>query len=286
MRQPLDRLAGAYLPGSSTRGDQAGVLINVAHPPSRQRYTAAHELWHHRRDRAIIFDADTDWLARGEDGDSDRERLAEAFASWFLMPKRLVESMMAMLGLNVRLLDAQSVYTLSLELGTSYTATVRQLHGLKLISAALRDRLLTTTPQSIKQALGDADVAADSWRDIRLIGPMDRTSSVLALEGDVLVFELPEIPSSGYLWQPADVPDTVTLVRDEYRPLSPDAIGGNGIRRFVFSVQSRGHERIRIELGRPWQQGKTAEARDVDLIAQSKPAPGVVDPYVLVEAAA
>ena len=286
MRQPLDRLAGVYLPASSTAGDQPGVLINVAHPPSRQRYTAAHELWHHRRDRDIVLDADTEWLTRGEDGKSDRERLAEAFASWFLMPKRLVESTLAMLGVTARSLDDRSAYALSLELGTSYTATVRQLYGLKLITAKLRDQLLKATPQSIKQALGDADVAADPWRDVHLIGPQTRVRAVGAVEGDVVVLELPEIPSSGYLWQPTTVPDIVNLVRDEYRPVSADALGGNGVHRFVFFVLGTGEMRIRLELGRPWQAGRTVEVRDVAVVADPKPTPGVVDPFVLVGAAA
>lgn len=282
MRQPLDRLAGAYLPASSTVGGQPGVLINVAHPPSRQRFTAAHELWHHRRDRDIVLDADTEWLARGEDSESDRERLAEAFASWFLMPKQLVESMLTALGVAPPALDEQGVYTLSLELGTSYTATVRQLYGLKLITAKLRDRLLKTTPQSIKRSLGEADLAGDPWRDVRLIGPQVRVHSVGAVEGDVVVLEFPEIPSSGYLWQPTAVPDIVNLERDEYRAFSDDALGGNGLHRFVFSVMQSGEQRIRLELGRPWQPGKTVEVRDVNVVAERKPAPGIVDPLVLV----
>ncbi len=89
LRRRLDRLAGAYLTGDIVDGS-AGVLINVAHPLTKQRFTAAHELCHHRRDRHIALDEDTEWLSRGENGASDRERIAEAFASWFLMPKPLV----------------------------------------------------------------------------------------------------------------------------------------------------------------------------------------------------
>lgn len=286
MRQPLDHLAGAYLPATSTGGGHPGVLVNVAHSPSRQRYTAAHELWHHRRDRDIVLDADTEWLARGEDGESDRERLAEAFASWFLMPKRLVESTLVMLGVTPSSLEERSVYALALEMGTSYTATVRRLHGLRLITAGLRDQLLRTTPQSIKRSLGDADVAVDPWRDVRLIGPRVRARAVGAVEGDVVVLELPEVPSSGYLWYPTTLPDIVFLIRDEYRPVSAEALGGNGVHRFVFSVLGSGDRRIRFELGRPWQAGKAVEVRDVDVVAEPKPAPGVVDPSVLVGAAA
>lgn len=284
MRQPLDRLAGAYLPATSTAGDQPGVLINVSHPLSRQRYTAAHELWHHRRDRDLVLDSDTEWLARGGDSQSDRERLAEAFASWFLMPKRLVTSMIDMLGVSPPHFDEQSVYALSLELGTSYTATVRQLYGLKTLTATLRDRLLKTTPQSIKRALGEADLAKDPWRDVRLIGTW--AHRVGAVEGDVVVLELPEIPSSGYIWQPTAVPGIVNLERDEYRPMSDEALGGNGLHRFVFTVMRSGDQAIRVELGRPWLPGQTVEVRHVNVVAEPRPTPGIVDPFVLVGSAA
>ena len=286
MRRPLDRLSGAYLPANATEGSQPGVLINVSHPPSRQRFTAAHELWHHRRDQNMALDAETEWLARGEHGDSDRERLAEAFASWFLMPKRLIESALARIGIGARSLDERDVYGLSLELGTSYVATIRQLHGLGLISAQRRDRLLRASPQSIKRSLGDADVAADPWRDVRVVDLGQRGRTVAAIEGDVVVLELPEIPSTGYLWQTSQVPDMLNLVRDEYRPAVEDLLGGNGVHRFVFSVLGSGTQPIRFQLTRPWQPDISVEERNVGVIAQAKPASGVVDPYVLVGAAA
>ena len=62
-RRPLGRLAGAYIAANATDGSAPGVLIHAGHPLSRQRYTAAHELCHHRRDHATIFDEDTEWLA-------------------------------------------------------------------------------------------------------------------------------------------------------------------------------------------------------------------------------
>lgn len=286
MRQRMDRLAGAYLPANPADGSPPGVLVNVDHPLSRQRYTAAHELWHHRRDRHLIFDAETEWIARGDEGRPERERLAEAFASWFLMPKRLVETTLELLNLRPEVLDARSVYALSLELGTSYTATVRHLAGMRVISPALRDRLLRATPQAIKRALGAIDATADAWKDIRLVGPSRRARVVQAREGDVIIVEVIEVPSSGYLWRAVDVPDILTLVRDEFRPSEPNALGGEGIHRFFFSVLGTGRRPVRLELGRPWRPGQTVEARDVEVVAEPTPAPGIVHPSLLVGAAA
>jgi Zn-dependent peptidase ImmA (M78 family)/predicted secreted protein len=286
MRQPLDRLSGAYLPLNANGVEQPGVLINVSHPLSRQRYTAAHELWHHRRDREFVFDEDTEWLARGESGDSDRERLAEAFASWFLMPDRLVRGLLESMNASRRTLDASLVYALALELGTSYAATIHRLHGLKVITAGKRDRLLKTTPQSIKRSLGVLDVAVDAWRDVHRVGPGDRSRVVDAVEGDVVVLDFAEVPSSGFLWYPASVPSIVDLVREEYQPVAPDVLGGSGTHRFVFSVTGSGDQPIRFELARPWQLGTVSEARSVHVASHPKPVPGIVDPLCLIPAAA
>jgi Zn-dependent peptidase ImmA (M78 family) len=286
MRQPMDRLAGAYLPTNSADGSPPGVLINAYHPLTRQRYTAAHELWHHRRDGDLVFDTETEWISRGEDARPERERLAEAFASWFLMPKRLVETTLELLGVAPATIDEQDMYALSLELGTSYTATVRHLAGMKLISSAVRDRLLNATPQAIKRALGAIDAAADAWKDVRLISPRGQTRVVTAQEGDALVVEVPEIPSSGYLWRAAEIPDILSLVRDEYQPAVAEALGGEGVHRFVFRVLSAGRLPIRLELDRPWQRGRTADAWVVEVVAEPPPAPGIVRPSSLVGAVA
>lgn len=286
MRQRMDRLAGAYLPANPADGSPPGVLINVAHPLSRQRYTAAHELWHHRRDRDLVFDTETEWITRGDGGRPERERLAEAFAAWFLMPRRLVEATLHLLGLTSETLDEQGVYALSLELGTSYAATLGHLVGMQVISPTVHDRLRRVTPRAIKQTLGALDVAADAWKDIRLIGPGDRARAVAALEGDVLVVEVPEVPSSGYLWRAAQVPENLSLVRDEYRAATSEALGGEGVHRFVFRVLGSGRHPIQLELGRPWQRERTVDARAVEVISEALPAAGIVHPSSLVGAAA
>jgi Zn-dependent peptidase ImmA (M78 family)/predicted secreted protein len=287
LRRRLDGLAGAYIPADTAEGTAAGVLVNVAHPPSRQRFTAAHELAHHRRDADVILDADTEWLARGETtGLPERERFAEAFAAWFLMPRGLVDRTLARLALAPERLDEQGAYALALELGTSYAATVRHLSDMGLVGRPQQDRLLRTTPQAIKQALGALDAAADAWRDVRLVTPDRRPREVGALEGDALVLDVPEVPSSGYLWRPVGLPGIVAFVRDEYRDPGPEVLGGEGRHRFVFRVQGPGHETIRLELGRPWQQDATVETRSVELLAEPRPGAGLVHPSMLVGAAA
>lgn len=286
MRQPLERLSGAYLPADSTNGNQPGVLINVHHPLSKQRYTAAHELCHHRRDRDINFDAETEWMPRGQHHHSDRERLAESFASWFLMPRELVRSTIDYLGLDMASIDDQDAYTLSLELGTSYLATVRHLSAMSLIDASARNRLLRVPPQTIKRSLIDKDVTLDPRSDVRIVGLGRPFRSVHVTEGDLVRFDMNETPSSGYIWQLVEHSDFVSLRQDEFLALSRYSLGGSGLHRFTVAIEGVGHHRIQVGLSRPWQSDEPIEAHDIDVEAVAKPTPGIYDPMLLVRTAA
>src|SRR5438045_129408 len=59
---PLGRVSGMYLPG----GHLPGILLHSGHPRTRQRYTAAHELGHHRFQHAAEIDHDIESLLRGD----------------------------------------------------------------------------------------------------------------------------------------------------------------------------------------------------------------------------
>jgi Zn-dependent peptidase ImmA (M78 family)/predicted secreted protein len=280
-RRPLDRLAGAYLPATAV-GGAPGVLINVGHPLSRQRYTAAHELCHHRRDRQTALDEDTEWLIRGgPDRHSDHERIAEAFASWFLMPRRLVDAALAALDVRPERLDPAGAYALALEFGTSYAATVHHLGNIRLLSSGQREQLLKVTPQTIKQQLEAIDAAADSRKNVWLIRPPHPPGTVSPQEGDAVVVEVPETPSSGYVWQTADLPEGLALVRDEYRGQEGQVLGGRGRHRFIFRVDTPGRSSLRLEMRRPWQPQTAADAYGLEVIAEPTPAPGIVQPRLL-----
>ena len=288
MRRPLHGVAGLYLPGNRVEGTRPGVLINVSHPVSKQRFTAAHELAHHRRDRDLILDEETDWIARGVAPELDRERIAESFASFFLMPRRLIEATLKSLGVRPNDLDAESAYALSLEFGTSYAATIQHLSAANMISLPQRRALLKVRPAEIKRALGGVDAMADSWRDIWRVRPPQPERLIGVHEGDAVWVELPEAPSSGYLWQPTSIPEGLSLVRDEYRGPGDDSVlGGSGFHRFLFRVETGGRRSVRMEMRRPWQRGVTAASeRTVEFIAEPKPRPGIVQPRLLVEAGA
>ena len=121
---------------------------------TRQRYTAGHELGHHAFHHAAAQDLDLETeLRRGYvDRWPDREKEAEAFGAWFLMPRRLVRHGLQELGIKAPR-DPFDVYALSLWLGTSYTATARQLATTRIIDQATSEQWARVAPAELKQAL-------------------------------------------------------------------------------------------------------------------------------------
>lgn len=283
MRRPLAGLAGLYLPGSE--GNPPGVILNASHPLSKQRYTAAHELAHHRRDGQVILDEDTEWMPRSTTALNDRERIAEAFSAWFLMPKRLVEETLTRLRLDLRTLDPIAAYRLSLELGVSYQAAVHHLGDMRLLPSARRRDLLAISPREVKRRLGATPALANSWRDVWFVRRADGRTDLNPIAGDAVIVELDGIPSSGYLWQAAQLPPGVALVSHDYRPDEPSAIGGRGTHRFLFGVSASTSGMLRLEMRRPWEDRIPAEQLELDIRSAPKPGAGMLEPMQLAASA-
>ena len=110
--RPLPRLFNMYLDES---GSRPGVILNSALDPAVQRQTAAHELGHHVFGHGTRADADLEFLLERRRGWPDAEKAAEAFASWFLMPRRAIVAAMARLNFR-HLTQPTDVYRLSLPL--------------------------------------------------------------------------------------------------------------------------------------------------------------------------
>lgn len=78
-------------------------------------------------------------------------------------------------------------------------------------------------------------------------------------QGDDVLVLLPENPTTGYLW--AAVPtefEFISLISSSFEPGTDAAIGGGGIRRFVFIAETPGQVRMHFELRRPWESGEPA----------------------------
>ncbi len=184
MWRPMPRQFGAYI---AEPGSRPGILINNGLPVAAQRQTAGHELGHHRLRHGTRLDADLDAPAARQAIWTPDEKAAEAFAAWFLMPRKAVLAALARLGLD-RLTTAQDVYRLSLLLGTPYLSTARHMHNLRLAGQSLARSWARIPPARIKSGLDPAAEPPRSRKpDVWLITENFATSTVTVHPGDRLV---------------------------------------------------------------------------------------------------
>jgi hypothetical protein len=268
---PLGPVSGMYLPSGRSRG----ILLHQGHPRTRQRYTAGHELGHHvfEHPKAMSdLDLEEELQREGVDRWPDHEKEAEAFGAWFLMPRRLMRYGLGELGLE-QPQDPFDAYALSLWLGTSYTATVRQLATTKIIDRPLADSWAKIAPARLKKALAGSLAPDDLHNDVWWLDSHSHQHPVDARPGDRLVLTLPETVSSGFSWRFTALPNAIRLLadsfEDEWEPqltLNPDAafnggdelVGSVSPRAFVFEVDPEadaGVQHLALIKDQAWEQG-------------------------------
>lgn len=254
----LGSTSGFYMPG----GRSKGILINSGHPRTRQRYTAGHELGHHMFGHALERDADLEGeLRRNIQGFSDHEKEAEAFGAWFLMPRRLMRAGLAELGISS--VDSPfHVYSLSLWLGTSYTATARQLGTTRLIRRDQAETWAQVAPRTLKTALAGSHAPDDLRNDIWWLDARTGVRHIEARAGDRLVVTATEVPSSGHVWRVANTLENLSVIGDSFdehmasgteADTDPELAGGPTRRAFVFEVANqRELTHLELVLDQPW----------------------------------
>lgn len=113
-----------------------GCVLVIARSPEHMLFTLAHELAHllvHRDSPSV----DEDLFAR-----SPKEQFANAFAAALLMPRTTVHDLFTSLYRSRQELTAVEVAHLARHFGTSYSAMVWRLQGLRLIGSVQREALL------------------------------------------------------------------------------------------------------------------------------------------------
>lgn len=230
--RPMKRVCGAYLP---TNGEIPGVLINSNMPLGRQRFTAAHEFGHLFLKHSVIsldqvvgisFEERKNW--------TDEENIAETFAAFFLMPSGLVET--SLRELNASELTAETVYLLSLKMGTSYLATVNHMQTLKKLTSAQAAAFRKIQPKTIKASIS-SHVA--SRHDVWKLDEHWNGQPVYAAVEDTIVVQLSEIPTSGYTWMWRKDPQSLRVLQDGFADEPTEEIGGARIRELVMTVLPR-----------------------------------------------
>jgi hypothetical protein len=127
--KPWDSLAGAYA------GPELGgpvIMVNSRLDEVTMRHTAGHELGHHCFGHGSRMDEPIDPDVGNLGGPlPDEEKLAEAFAAWFLMPLPAVRAAMRRSGIS-RPRSPEDVHQIACWLGTSFAGTARHLAHLQL----------------------------------------------------------------------------------------------------------------------------------------------------------
>ncbi|HEY0888662.1 MAG TPA: ImmA/IrrE family metallo-endopeptidase [Nocardioides sp.] len=151
MYRPMPGLFGIYMEANHQRG----ILVNAGLTAANRRHTAAHELGHHelrhRPDpgRECAIDAGTGRTGNVR-GQGELEMTAEAFATWFLMPRKSILAALTDMGI-ARPTSAAEVYLLSLLLGATYRATCRQLVNVRIVNRAEADAWARIQPARLKR---------------------------------------------------------------------------------------------------------------------------------------
>ncbi|MET7829293.1 ImmA/IrrE family metallo-endopeptidase [Streptomyces sp. NPDC005386] len=145
----LGGLLGLYVDRSA--GGPA-CLLNTGLEEVAMRHTAAHELGHHRMGHGTSIDHEEQSSGRWGEGWPQHEKEAEAFASWFLMPRPAARTALAQCGLR-RPESPVDVYRMARWLGTPYATTVRHLVRLKMIDRSAEALWLKHSPAALKADL-------------------------------------------------------------------------------------------------------------------------------------
>ncbi|MGO8869001.1 MAG: protease inhibitor I42 family protein [Alphaproteobacteria bacterium] len=252
--KPLEGLLGAYLTDPAP-----GVLVTTKRPLSVQRFTAAHELGHHRLGHTPSLDDEsilrrTPFAARPSYNLQEVE--ADAFAAFFLLPRWLVAWHCQRQGWNDAALHRpETVYQLALRAGTSYLATCWTLFRYRVFTQSIARHLAEVEPKTIKQTLL-APIHPDSfYGDVWLLTERDAGLRIEGGPSDLFVMRLHEHSGAGYLWRINTLdPDGFAVVDDARENDEPEeAIGGPLTRRITAqSLRTQTGEICLVEC-QPWQ---------------------------------
>lgn len=189
----LHGLLGALLPTGP-----GGVMITTEREPPIQRYTAAHEIGHLTLDHEPAFDTEDDVLQPDAD---ERERLAQTFASYFLMPPPLVHAVADRHGVTAGgEVSPGQAYLVARDMQVSYEAAIRQLQSLQLIDRRRQDQLIAVPRLRAKRDLAHGHRPIDGYADIWPVDERSLQHHIDLRVHDEIIISLPENTTTGYRW--------------------------------------------------------------------------------------
>jgi hypothetical protein len=208
--------AALYLPARA--GARPGAIVNAGHPLALQRYSAGHEYGHHVFGHGERVDLSTEPRGRGL-ALPPEEKLAEAFAAWFLMPLEAVHNALRRLGLG-SVTTALEAYALALRLGTSFRATCIHAPTLKVATGTARE-WAELELKRLKQQLTTAPPPGGWRNDVWMLKAADAEAPLVVRAGDRLRIDLAGAVLAG-------LPSGATAVTEDALALdlAPDMLAG------------------------------------------------------------
>ena len=92
----------------------------------------------------------------------------------------------------------------------------------------------------------------------------ENNNSLSVHKGDTVMIELEETPTSGYMWNIAEINSAIAQLQSSNYELASPAMGGGGKRKFVFYITGPGNGSISLKNLRQWS-GDVAETFSVNL---------------------
>lgn len=101
------------------------------------------------------------------------------------------------------------------------------------------------------------------------INNTDNGKKILTKKGDVIKLQLPENPTTGYLWKINSHDDKHLNLTDKENVISTKDVGAGGLKTFYFKVINEGISELNIALGNPWEND-TIETFTVTIESKDK----------------
>jgi len=81
----------------------------------------------------------------------------------------------------------------------------------------------------------------------------DETASLIVAQGQDFTVEIPSAPTTGYKWYLADLPDSLSLTSEEFRPKPAEQVGDSGWQLFHLTARDAGDFEVELTYRRPWE---------------------------------
>lgn len=168
--QQIEKLTLVFYPlGESISGmcikgtdDKCTIAINSSMTLGRQRFTLAHELYH------LYYDDSTKSICTKSVGDgNDCEKRADAFASYFLMPRAaLMDKTESLMKKGNGKLSLHDIIRIEQFFSVSHQTAVYQLFNCGFLSKKEKERYLNISVRKIAESMGfSSDLYRSSPKD-------------------------------------------------------------------------------------------------------------------------